>query len=111
MGGQGCFGKPDICLFINNNLLISIDCLFPVFYKEDGGGRVCDGHGKPLCIRYNPGYLCTFRGSYLGFTELFMIWFAFASSLSSHFFRWVFEKYMALDEEKANSMEEKIEKL
>ncbi len=45
------------------------------------------------------------------FTELFMIWFAFASSLSSHFFRWVFEKYMALDEEKANSMEEKIEKL
>ena len=35
MGGQGCFGKSDICLFINNNLLISIDCLFPVFYKED----------------------------------------------------------------------------
>lgn len=71
MGGQGCFGKPDICLFINNNLLISIDCLFPVFYKEDGGGRVCDGHGKPLCIRYNPGYLCTFRGSYLGFYRAF----------------------------------------
>lgn len=39
------------------------------------------------------------------FPELFMIWFAFASSLSSHFLRWVFEKYIEPDLEESRGIE------
>lgn len=39
------------------------------------------------------------------FTELFMIWFAFASYLSSHFLRWVFERYMEAEGEESEEIE------